>query len=71
MRHDVIEPNTAVRTGASHWARQGTEALMGETFVVYERNEEGWAWGQLDTDGYVGFMPAAALLAPLALVAAK
>jgi cell wall-associated NlpC family hydrolase len=68
VRHDVIEPNTAVRTGASHWARQGTEALMGETFVVYERNEEGWAWGQLETDNYVGWISGNAL-APSAAAA--
>lgn len=33
-----------------------TEALRGEWVTVYERTPEGWAWGQLDTDGYVGWM---------------
>jgi cell wall-associated NlpC family hydrolase len=41
-----------------------TEALMGERVTVYETSEEGWAWGQLDADGYVGFMPANGLAAP-------
>jgi cell wall-associated NlpC family hydrolase len=38
-----------------------TECLFGETVTVYETNEEGWCWGQLETDGYVGFLSAAAL----------
>ena len=41
-----------------------TEALKGERVTVYETNDEGWAWGQLDADGYVGFVPAAALRDP-------
>ncbi|MEO1111470.1 MAG: NlpC/P60 family protein [Pseudomonadota bacterium] len=32
-----------------------TEALCGEWVTVYEKTAEGWAWGQLDTDGYVGW----------------
>ena len=34
-----------------------TEALRGEWVTVYEQTPEGWAWGQLDTDGYVGWFP--------------
>lgn len=37
-----------------------TEALMGEGFTVYEENH-GWSWGQLEADGYVGYMPSVAL----------
>lgn len=33
-----------------------TEALFGETFRVLEETPEGWAWGQLETDGYVGWL---------------
>ncbi|GAB4527720.1 MAG: C40 family peptidase [Roseibium sp.] len=33
-----------------------TEALAGEWVTVYEQTPEGWAWGQLDTDGYVGWL---------------
>lgn len=40
-----------------------TEALYGETVTVFDDNE-GWAWVQLDGDGYVGYMPAEALGAP-------
>ncbi|MGD9866432.1 MAG: SH3 domain-containing protein, partial [Hyphomicrobiales bacterium] len=37
-----------------------TEALRGEAVTVYDE-QEGWAWVQLGYDGYVGYMPAAAL----------
>ena len=37
---------------------------MGERVTVYEFNDEGWAWGQLVDDGYVGWLPASTLLAP-------
>jgi cell wall-associated NlpC family hydrolase len=42
-----------------------TQALRGESVQVYEL-EEGWAWCQLEADGYVGYMPAAALAPPSA-----
>jgi cell wall-associated NlpC family hydrolase len=34
-----------------------TQALYGECFTVYDE-EEGWAWGQLARDGYVGWIAA-------------
>lgn len=37
-----------------------TEALFGEIITVYEE-DEGWVWAQLQTDGYVGYVPLAAL----------
>src|SRR5204862_515988 len=37
---------------------------LGERITIYEMNDEGWAWGQLVDDGYVGWLPANALLAP-------
>jgi Bacterial dipeptidyl-peptidase Sh3 domain/NlpC/P60 family len=40
-----------------------TEALKGERITIYDTNGEGWAWGQLAGDGYVGFVPAGALAA--------
>jgi Bacterial dipeptidyl-peptidase Sh3 domain/NlpC/P60 family len=40
-----------------------TEALKGERITIYDTSEEGWAWGQLTGDGYVGFVPASALAA--------
>lgn len=38
-----------------------TQALFGETVTVYEETAEGWAWGQLATDDYVGWVSASAL----------
>ncbi|HQF31167.1 MAG TPA: NlpC/P60 family protein, partial [Hyphomicrobiales bacterium] len=38
-----------------------TEALFGERLRVFEETPEGWAWVQLDEDGYVGWMASAAL----------
>jgi len=38
-----------------------TQALFGEAVDVYEIDDEGWAWGQLRRDGYVGYLPAEAL----------
>ncbi|MTH97070.1 NlpC/P60 family protein [Roseibium sp. RKSG952] len=33
-----------------------TEILYGETVTVFEETPEGWAWGQNETDGYVGWL---------------
>jgi cell wall-associated NlpC family hydrolase len=38
-----------------------TQALKGERVTIYDRNGEGFAWGQLDGDGYVGWLPDRAL----------
>ena len=43
-----------------------TQALKGERVTIYERNGEGWAWGQLNSDGYVGWLPDRALAKPAA-----
>jgi len=60
-RHQVIEPNVALRRAPSHDARLDTEALLGERVMIYKTTDEGWAWGQLETDGYVGWLSANAL----------
>lgn len=41
-----------------------TEALFGETVRVFDEHE-GWAWVQLSSDGYVGYVPSAALGEPV------
>lgn len=38
-----------------------TEILRGETFTVFEDRDDGWSWGQLETDSYVGYVPTEAL----------
>jgi len=40
-----------------------SEVLRGETFTVFEDRDDGWSWGQLATDSYVGYVPTDALSA--------
>jgi hypothetical protein len=61
---EVIDAIAPVRRAPSHDAALDTEALKGERVVIYDRNGEGWAWGQLQSDGYVGWLPDSALVAP-------
>jgi len=63
---EVTEAIAAVREQPSPGAMLMTEALRGERVTVYDRNGEGWVWGQLGGDGYVGWLPDAALLKPTA-----
>jgi hypothetical protein len=63
---EVIDAQAPVRRAPAPDAEQVTEALMGERVTIYEFSDEGWAWGQLDADGYVGWLPANALIAPRA-----
>jgi cell wall-associated NlpC family hydrolase len=60
-RHQIIEPATALRRAPSQDAALDTEALLGELVVIYEDTDEGWAWGQLEADGYVGWLSSNAL----------
>lgn len=61
---EVIDAQAPVRSEPTPDAPLVTEALLGERVTIYEFNDEGWAWGQLAGDGYVGWLPANALLAP-------
>jgi cell wall-associated NlpC family hydrolase len=61
---EVVEPVAPLREQPSSNAMLTTEALRGERVTVYDRNGEGWAWGQLGSDGYVGWLPDAALGKP-------
>jgi cell wall-associated NlpC family hydrolase len=60
---DAIAP---LREAPSADAMLVTQALKGERVTIYDRNGEGFAWGQLNCDGYVGWIPDAALLRPTA-----
>src|SRR5882757_4198713 len=44
-----------------------TQALKGEQVTIYDHNGEGWAWGQINNDGYVGWIPEYALAKPTAV----
>jgi hypothetical protein len=58
---EVVAPQAPVRQAPSPDAPLDTEVLKGELVTVYETTEEGWAWGQLLHDDYVGYLPANAL----------
>jgi cell wall-associated NlpC family hydrolase len=57
----VREVASPLRVAPRSDAPLGSEVLYGETCIVYETDEEGWSWGQLQTDGYVGYLSANAL----------
>ena len=59
--YEVIEPIADLRREPAPEAALDTQALKGERVTVYEVSDEGWAWGQLETDGYVGYLSANAL----------
>jgi cell wall-associated NlpC family hydrolase len=61
--YEVIEPQAPLRAEPKPDAPLATEALKGERATIYDIDTEGWAWGQLAADGYVGWLPANALVA--------
>jgi cell wall-associated NlpC family hydrolase len=56
----VVTGVADLRHAPSHEALLDTQALYGEEVTLYE-DDEGWGWGQLARDGYVGYIPMAAL----------
>src|SRR6202012_1831444 len=60
---DAIAP---LRQAPSSEAELMTQALKGERVTIYDYNGEGWAWGQLGGDGYVGWLPDSSLAKPQA-----
>jgi len=61
---EVIEPQAPLRGEPHPEAPLDTEALKGERVTIYDTNAEGWAWGQLAADHYVGWLPSNALVPP-------
>ena len=61
---EVVEPQAPLRPEPRPDAPLSTEALGGERVTVYDTNAEGWAWGQLESDRYVGWLPRSALAEP-------
>lgn len=61
---EIFDPVVPLRREPSHDAALDTEALKGERVMIYDRDAEGWAWGQLKSDGYVGWLPDNALVQP-------
>jgi cell wall-associated NlpC family hydrolase len=62
--YEVIEAQAPLRNEPRPDVSLATEALKGERVTIYDMNAEGWAWGQLAADGYVGWLPANALSPP-------
>lgn len=62
-RMQVIAPIAPLRRAPRFDAPLDTEALRGERVTVYDRDAEGWSWGQLERDLYVGYLPSD-MLAP-------
>lgn len=66
IEFEVTKAIAPLRRAPSSDAEQWTQALKGERVTVYDRNDEGFAWGQLVGDGYVGWLPDSALAKPVA-----
>jgi Bacterial dipeptidyl-peptidase Sh3 domain/NlpC/P60 family len=58
---EIVVAQAPLRREPRPDASLDTEALKGERVTVYDANEEGWSWGQLVSDGYVGWLPTDAL----------
>jgi cell wall-associated NlpC family hydrolase len=58
---EVVEAIAPLRRAPAPDTELLTQALKGERVTIYDRNGEGWAWGQLGSDGYVGWLPESTL----------
>jgi cell wall-associated NlpC family hydrolase len=63
---EIADPLAPLRERPSADAALLTQALRGERVTIYDRDGEGFAWGQLNSDGYVGWLPDRALAKPAA-----
>jgi len=61
---EIVDALAPLREQPSPDATLSTQALKGERATIYDRNGEGFAWGQLNSDGYVGWLPDRALAKP-------
>lgn len=61
---EISRPLAPLRAAPSADATLLTQALKGERVTIYERGREGYAWGQLKSDGYVGWLLDDALAKP-------
>jgi len=59
----VVAASAPLKVRPAADAPLDSEVLRGEVFSVFETTVEGWSWGQLETDGYVGYVPGDALSA--------
>jgi hypothetical protein len=68
---EIVDAIAPLRRAPSSDAELATQALRGERVTIYDRNGEGWAWGQLNSDGYVGWLPDRMLAEPGAMPTLK
>jgi cell wall-associated NlpC family hydrolase len=68
---EVIAARAPLRLAPRPDAPLATEALKGERVTIYDSHAEGWAWGQLAADSYVGWLPENALAPPGAVATHK
>lgn len=64
VAYRVATGHAAIRKEPDPHAEQVNQALFGEVFTAYETGKgkaAGWVWGQLETDGYVGWAALAKL----------
>jgi cell wall-associated NlpC family hydrolase len=61
---EVVAPQAPVRREPRPDAPLDSEALKGERVIIYDTDAEGWSWGQLAADNYVGWLPSTALASP-------
>lgn len=60
VRHQLVRPIAPLKSHPQPNAPIDNEVLMGERLRVFD-TADGWAWVQLERDGYVGYVPADAL----------
>jgi cell wall-associated NlpC family hydrolase len=63
---EIVDAIAPLREAPAADAMLSTQALRGERVTIYDRNGEGFAWGQLNGDGYVGWLPDRVLARPAA-----
>jgi cell wall-associated NlpC family hydrolase len=61
---EILDGVVPLRREPASDAELSTQILRGERVTIYDRNGEGWAWGQLNSDGYVGWLPDRVLAKP-------
>ena len=61
---EISDALVPLRRAPSSDAELSTQVFKGERATIYDCNGEGWAWGQLNSDGYVGWLPDQALKRP-------
>ncbi len=58
VAQQVLAPSATAFAAPRPDAAMVSEALYGERVTVYESTGEGWAWGQMQADGYMGWFSA-------------